>query len=202
MFLAGHNPKDVPVKRPVTYDYIKELFLAHNYPFLENEILPFGIRSKDTTVDKWNDTLGIVYPDKQILAYSGTTDPGASPLARTEGVNPKGIFILQPGFYKNCWHKGKHKGKYDALVQFGYGIFKGWRDNDKDGKLDFSGPTQANVTGLNFHTTRWDKQVMHVGEFSHACQVVEVAKEYDTIMSDVVFKSEQSLFSYALFQEK
>lgn len=135
------------------------------------------------------------------MAYSGTTDPGKSPLLKKSGVNPKGIFILQPGFYANCWHKGKHKGKYNALVQFGSGIFKGWRDNNQDGELDTTGKTYTDVQGLNFHTTRWDKKVMRVGDFSEGCMVMEVASEYDSIMMDVIYVSSQGIFSYALFDE-
>ena len=103
------------MKISLSPNQVRNLFAQHGYP-LDNPINPFGIRSKDMTVDKWNDTLGIFLPDKNlVLAYTGTTDPGASPLSKTEGVNRNGIFILQPGFYQNCWHKGKHKGKYNAL---------------------------------------------------------------------------------------
>jgi hypothetical protein len=181
-----------------SYIAIKLLYKSNGYEFLEKGINVFGIRSKDRTVDKWNDVLGIAY-DNKVIAVSGTTDPGASPLSKTEGVNKNGIFILQPGFYKNCLQKGKHKGKYNALVQFG-SVFRGWRDADRDGQLDMVGQIWTDVQGLNFHTTRWDKQVMRVGDFSEACQVCEVATEYDLIM-DVVYASTQSLFNYALFDE-
>lgn len=187
---------------PITSDQIRSMYDKHQYPVDENAINIWGKRSKDRTADKWNDTLGIWVPNNNfIMAVSGTTDPGKSPLSKTEGVNKNGIFILMPGFYKNCWQKGKHKGKYDALVQFG-NVFRGWRDADHDGNLDMTGKVHTDVKGLNFHTTRWDKKVMRVGDFSEGCQVCEVAQEYDRIMVDVIYKSEQALFSYALFEEK
>lgn len=182
----------------ISYTAIQLLYRSHGYEFVSG-INPFGIRSKDRTADKWNDILGITYEGK-VIAVSGTTDPGASPLSKTEGVNKNGIFIIHEGFYKNCWQKGMHKGKYKALVQLGSGIFKGHRDNDHDGKLDFSGITWRDVYGLNFHTTRWDKQVMRVGDFSEGCQVVEVAKEYDKIIN-VIYASTQTVFNYALFED-
>lgn len=190
------------MKRDLTYDQVKALYDAHCYPFDDNAINPGGIRSKDITTDLWNDTLFITYPGKNILAFSGTTDPGKSPLSKTEGVNVNGIFILLPGFYPNSLHKGLHKGIYRALVQLGYGIFKGVRDNNHDGKLDLTGNIVSDVRGLNFHTTRWDKKVMRVGDFSEACQVLEVAQEYDKMMVDVIYESEQSIFNYALFNEQ
>lgn len=186
------------MKINLQYEEVKTLFVRHGYPLKPNEITPFGLRSKDRTTDKWNDTLGLMYPGNKVMAFSGTTDPGASPLSSTEGVNANGIFILMPGYYENCWHRGQHKGRYNALVQFGSGVFRGWRDDDRDGILDMTGKIWTDVQGLNFHTTRWDKQVVRVGEFSHGCQVTEVAKEYDQ-MIEVVWPSPQKLFSYALF---
>jgi hypothetical protein len=185
------------MKKSITYDFLKSLYDGKGYPLNDHTINVFGFRSKDLTADKWNDALGIICPGREILCFSGTTDPGASPLSKTEGVNTKGIFILQPGFYDNCWQKGMHKGKYKALVQFG-SPFKGWRDNNHDGKLDLSGKTYTDVQGLNFHTTRWDKQVMRVGDFSEGCQVTEVAAEFDQFIAKI-YGSSQSLFSYALF---
>jgi hypothetical protein len=184
------------MKIDVSMELLRQLYQAKGYGF-DKGINMFGIRNKDTIVDKFNDVLGLAVGDR-IIAVSGTTDPGASPLSKTEGVNKNGVFILQPGYYRNCWHKGDHKGKYRALVQLGFGIFRGWRDHNADGKLDLSGEIWNNVTGLNYHTTRWDKQVMRVGDFSEGCQVVEVASEYDEQM-DIIYNSEQSIFSYALF---
>lgn len=187
------------MKRSITYDQVVKLYTNHGYPFDSKAINVFGIRCKNLVPDKFDDTLGICFPDKQIIAVSGTTDPGRSWLSKDGNVD--GVFILKPGFYKNCWHKGLHHGKYKALVQFGDGIFKGYRDNDKDGNLDLTGKEWDNVKGLNFHTTRWDVQVQRVGDFSAGCQVTEVAKEYDKIMIEQIYNSTQSIFSYALFDE-
>lgn len=180
----------------IPYDQVVAWYKAFNYPFHENAINVFGKRHKDMVPDKFDDVLGIAY-NKKVIAVSGTTDPGKDSLL--DATNKDGVFILQPGFYANCWHRGMHKGKYNALVQFGEGIFKGWRDNDDDGKFDATGKTWTNVQGLNFHTTRWDMRVSRVGKFSEGCQVVEVAQEYDPIIQ-AVYASNQSLFSYALFQ--
>lgn len=180
------------------YDYVKTLFIRHGYLLNEKEIVMFGDRNADWQPDKWNDTLGLIHGTTAI-GISGTTKPGKSPLMRTD-INENGVFILRPNFYPYAFHKGKHHGKYDALVQFGDGIFEGWRDNDKDGQFDISAKLWKDVKGLNFHTTRWDKQVIRVGDFSEGCQVTEVAKEFDELMK-IVYGSEQALFSYALFQQ-
>lgn len=181
---------------PLTYNDVQTLFNNHGYP-LNPGITMFGIRAAKWEVDKWPDYIGMI-DSRQMLAYSGTTMPGKSPLTRVD-VNENGVFILRPNFYENCWHRGKHKGKYSALVQFGTGVFEGWRDDDKDGEFDISAKLWRDVQGLNLHTTRWDKQVIRVGDFSEGCFVVEVAKEFDKLIS-TIYDSDQSIFSMALFQ--
>jgi hypothetical protein len=186
------------MKFNMTYTDVLALYDQRGYPFDPGTINIFGRRNKNIKADLWDDVIGVAFPDQQVLAFSGTTDPGRSPLLKKSGVNENGIFILKPGFYANCWHRSLHKGKYKALCQFGYGIFRGWRDNDKDGVLDLNGAEWRDVRGLNLHTTRWDKKVVRVGDFSEACQVVEVAKEYDQIINKI-WASSQALYSYALF---
>lgn len=184
------------MKYDLSFDFMKELYDQSCYP-LHDGINPFAIRNNLWLPDQFNDIVGIIQ-GQEVIAFSGTTKPGISPLKRAN-VHEDGVFFLAPGFYANCWHKGFHKGKYKALVQFGTGKFKGWRDNDKDGKYDVDSALYSNVTGLNYHTTRWDRQVKNVGDFSEGCMVQEVAKEYDQIMVERIWASEQSLFDFALF---
>ena len=117
-------------------------------------------------------------------------------------MNPNGVAILIPGFYPKCWVIGKHKGQYPALVQNGSGVFKVWRDNDKDGKFDFSGPVYTDVTGLNDHTTK-DFQITNVGGFSEGCQATQDDKEHEIKMAICQRSAElySPVFSYALFQD-
>jgi hypothetical protein len=192
------------MKYDLSYDFVTKLYDEHCYPVFEKGINPFAIRnnvwaSKSLfAIDDFNDIVGITY-GKEVFAFSGTTKPGKSPLLRDD-VNKNGVFILAHGFYENCWHRGFHRGRYKALVQFGTGKFRGWRDKDKDGRFDLDGEIWDDVTGLNYHTTRWDRQVKRVGDFSEGCIVQEVAAEYDEVM-DIIWGSQQSLYSFALFKE-
>lgn len=192
------------MKYDLSLDLVRYLYQEHCYPIDDKGINPFAIRNDmwsgpdNFVIDKFNDIIGIMWGDN-ILAYSGTTKPGRSPLER-DNIHENGVFILAHGFYEGCFRKGFHRGKYKALVQFG-NKFWGWRDNNKDGKFDLDRPNYNDVTGLNLHTTRWDKQVKNVGDFSEGCQVIEVAKEYDKMMVDVIWASDQSLFNYALFRD-
>lgn len=185
------------MKITLTRDDIVTLFDKHGYQ-LQPGITMWGLRNAKWEPDKWNDYIGMI-DDKDMLGFSGTTKPGKSPLMRPD-VNENGVFILRPNFYENCWHKHLHKGKYRCLGQFGTGIFEGWRDNDKDGQFDIDAKLWRDVQGLNYHSTRKDKQVVRVGDFSEGCQVQEVFDEYEKIIANI-YDSDQSLFSYALFQE-
>jgi prefoldin subunit 5 len=133
----------------MTYKEIQALYAKHGFPFECDPYKPniYGRRSADlVTVDKFNDIRGMAYLDsfgnEMNIELACTTKPGLAFLGKTMG-NPNGTGILIPGFYKDCWKLGVHNdGKptaHRAFVQVADGVFKVWRDNDKDGHLDFSG---------------------------------------------------------------
>lgn len=191
----------------MTYEEIKSRYNTQGFKFYEGtyNVNNFGIRNADlTTVDKFNDIRGVAYQDafgnKICLVWACTTKPGLSGL-NGKPQNPDGTFILAPGYYPKCWTIGKHKGEYDALVQAGTGVFKGWRDSDADGNFDFSGKIWDNVQGLNDHTTR-AHDIKFVGGFSLGCQVTQDDKEHQIKMAVCQRSAElySNSFSYALFQ--
>jgi hypothetical protein len=193
----------------ITYDFIQAAYKQYGYPFEEVRYKPnyFGFRSKENTVDMFNDLIGVSYLDafsnKQCLIFKGTTKPGLRYL-KDELGNPKGTFILQPGFHERCWGPGLHNGKSPAMVQFKPGVFRGWRDLDKDGQLDYTGQIYTDASGVNGHSTKNDINVERVGAFSAGCQVIQDDKEH-AIWYNVgarAWEFEKKAFSYALFQEK
>lgn len=189
----------------ILYQDIRSLFNRNAYDWREgiNELNLFGIRSKDMLVDEFNDTLGAAYLDEfnnqQCIVVKGSTKPGYYWLKNKLG-NINGTFILCPGFYRDCWQLGKHKGQYEALVQKGNGIFKGWRDNDSDGELDYSGKIYNDVTGLNWHTTSFVNDKEMVGAYSAGCQVTQDDLDYLLLLA--IWKKHFKYFgtiNYALF---
>jgi hypothetical protein len=193
----------------MTYQDVKALYAKHGYPFYETgtyNVNNYARRNKDlTTVDKFNDIRGVAYTDafgNQInLEWACTTKPGLKPLSGG-AMNPNGVAILIPGFYPKCWMLGRHKGEYPALVQAGAGIFKVWRDNDIDGKFDFTGRVWTDVSGLNDHTTR-EHQINNVGGFSEGCIVTQDDKEHQIKMAICLRSAElyAPIYSFALFQD-
>lgn len=190
-----------------TYHDIKSLYKQHGYPFREGtfNVNPFAIRARDMVVDEFNDIIGVVFIDNflnyQCLTFKGTTKPGLYYLKNKLG-NIDGTFILKPGFFPDCWVKGKHRGQYEALVQAGPGVFSGWRDADADGELDMHGTIYTNVTGLNLHTTSFVSEVDKVGPYSAGCQVVEDGRDF-IVLKTICYKSIdlwKPTLDFALFQ--
>jgi hypothetical protein len=193
----------------LTYDKVSKMYADAGYRFYDGgkfNVNIFGIR-KDLTVDLFNDIIGIAYRDEHnnpvLKAYEGTTDPGYYWLKNKLG-GIGGTFILAPGYYPKCWKNGLHHGEYEALVQSGPDVFKGWRDNNSDGELDMSGPIVTDVQGLNLHTTSHLRGfAQKVGAYSAACQVIKYTKNHLELMG-IVKKSRDlygEFFSYALFNK-
>ena len=189
-------------------DY-KTLLLAYNwkgYRFFDTgayNINIFGIRSRDSTADIFNDTLGIAYRDEfnqpNILLFKATTDPGSYFLNFKMG-NKAGTAILIPDQYYSCFEIGLHKGKYEALIQSDEAKFKVWRDYNKDGELDLSGPVYDDVKGLNCHTTSFINEIEKVGAYSAGCQVIQNDKDFAIFLSVIKRSAEihGNCFSYTL----
>ena len=166
----------------------------------------YGIRSRSLIVDLWNDVLGVCYIDdfgnKINLMHKGSTKPGLNWLKDKMG-NVNGTAILQPGQYRRCFKLGTHNG-YVGLVQAEPGIFKVWRDDNKDGRFDYQGPTFTDVTGLNMHTESLINDSDRVGLYSAGCQVRAYDKEHFMTMnlcerSVALYKGN---LSYTLLEER
>jgi hypothetical protein len=205
---------NLPYNGKIEYDFIRNMYSGKGYKFYDTgayNINLFGIRNKDlSVVDEFNDIIGVAYLDeflnKQCLIFQGTTKPGLTYLKDKLG-NEEGTAILCEGQFTKCWFIDKHnKGKeheHDAYRQRGEGVFKVWRDKDKDGQFDLSGTVYTDVQFLNGHTTR-DFDIYKVGGFSAACQVIQDDKEHQVWVS--VGKRSAELygncFTYTLFRQQ
>lgn len=196
----------------MTYNEIKSLYLKNGYPFETKPYFAnmYGRRNADLkNVNQFNDIRGVAFTDdfcnEHNIEFKATTKPGLTSLIG-EPMNKNGTFILMPGFWKDCWILGTHgvggNFPHKALIQRAGKVFRGWRDNNKDGKFDYSGTIYDDVTGLNDHTTR-PHEIVNVGAFSYACQVTRDDKEHFIKLAIAERHAELygNLFSYALFQD-
>jgi hypothetical protein len=189
--------------KQIAQDELKKIKKEKTTSFTLNLV---GIRD-EFKVNTFNDTLVYWYynEDKELHITQVdrfTTDPGLSPLHTPE--NPKGCAILCTGYYEKMWTKGKHKGKYDALVQCA--PCKVYRDSDKDDVLTFVSKSLDNgVFGINLHRANETVESTVVGGFSAGCQVFANPVSFQTFMETVdlcIKKSEQKYFDYLLLNKR
>lgn len=167
-----------------------------------------GVRSdnKNKVTNLYDDLLVVVYktPNGKWTrqSYQITTEPGLYYMIK-EKLNPKGTAILVPGQYRGCWEIGKHKGKYDALVQ--RKPIKVYRDNNRDEIYDMdSERIDKGVFGINIHRSNEFRQTYNVNNWSAGCQVFADPNQFKSFM-DLCKKQRQlygNTFTYTLIDEK
>lgn len=78
-----------------------------------------GVRSKSVRSNAFDDSLFVFYRDEnqrwQLKGYAVTTDPGTYFLDNP--LHEQGTALLKAGQYRSAYALGKHRGKYEALVQ-------------------------------------------------------------------------------------
>ena len=164
-----------------------------------------GVRSSETTANAFDDTMYCVYRDSSgqwiELAFPITTDPGKYWLENPGRI--EGTAILVSGQYRGTWKLGKHRGKYDALVQTG-GKVKVYRDSDKDDILEHDPENIAQgYFGINIHRASSVRTSSDVDRWSAGCQVFADPNDYKLfielckISADIYGNS----FSYTLLED-
>ena len=104
-----------------------------------------------------------------------TTDPGRYWLTKPD-YQPCAVYY-HPQQARGAYKLGKHRGKYEALVQIQPVWF--WRDANKDEHADYSGQKQRGKIGLNIHrsSTREGGSAF-VDRWSAGCQVFADPDDY------------------------
>lgn len=164
-----------------------------------------GVRSPSTAINSFDDKMILVYRDdsgKQCAKeYAITTDPGEY-YTQQKLLNKAGAAILVPGQYTDVYQLGKHRNKYEALVQLG-GKVRVWRDGNKDDKLDRAGEIHEGWYGINIHRAGSTGTTAKVGRYSAGCQVFQNADDFALMIS--LAKKSSSLrgnkFTYTLLEE-
>lgn len=194
---------------PAIKDIIS-LAKSKKYPIFDNNSYKYnlniwGIRSNNKDVTSFNDTFMIFrkYNGKWTVEYfNGTTDPSDLTLAKPE--NDKGTAILVPGHYTGLWAYGFHKQRKDhkALVQVRPCIV--YRDNNKDKILDYKGPTDTGLFGINMHRASAYGITSNIGLYSAGCQVHSDVDRYNKVFIPLIEGSVNeglTSFSYTLINE-
>lgn len=141
-----------------------------------------GLRSENTTPNSFDDQLWVFWKWENkwsLKKYKITTDPGLTHLTSPE--NKHGTAILKEGQYRGSHRLGKHRGKYEALVQAKPVTVI--RDFNRDSVLDYaSGKEQTGIFGINIHRATAQGESTFVNKWSAGCQVFARSAEYDEFM--------------------
>ncbi len=192
---------------------IKTRYRNNGYTFheKENQVNIYGIRSKNSISDKFDDVIGmfVVINGKEIhLTFPATTDPGKNWLLTP--MRKDGCAIMVPGQYKGLYKIGLHKD-YKALQQIGKAQYV--RDNDKNSTIDFSlyrdpEKRKAHIffdnIASNIHRASKNAIVQYVGLYSAGCQVLQRDSDLQSLLSyceNQVANGWPNLFDYTLFEE-
>lgn len=164
-----------------------------------------GVRAKgNKCTNTFDDAIVLIYNDeldKTIrYVFPATTDPGITELKHPSNV--KGCAILVPGQYRGCYQLGKHKGKYEALVQ--RKPVKVYRDNNHDETYDYNPISiDEGVFGINIHKAGLESTV--INNWSAGCQVVASASNLVILVAvakkQIAYTGCKS-FTYTLINEE
>lgn len=161
-----------------------------------------GIRTADTTANKFNDWVGIMYLERgvwNVFMFPATTDPGT--YWRKNPMSAKGVAALKPGQYRGSHKLGHHKG-YQALQQNKPLVV--YRDPDRDNLLDMDDSNvEEGMFGINIHRASSSNPSGEVGKWSAGCQVLQDPIHFNFLM-ELVNKSASiygETFTYTLLTE-
>jgi hypothetical protein len=181
------------MNRPTALE-LKQIALKKGYQWLPFQLI--NIRSAADKPNEFDDLLG-VYDNGTITWHTGTTNPGVHWLKTF--LNPKGTAVLAEGQHLNAWVVGKHKGQYEALVQ--YAPLPVYRDNNKNDKSEQIGKAVYGHYGINQHRANANAISKVIDKWSAGCQVRNNPKEYEEFMK-LCKNSGVKYFSCILFNEK
>lgn len=158
-----------------------------------------GFRNKFGRTNCFDDTIAVYTKTDGWKAsyFSATTLPGSPYLLKP--VHPEGAALLVPAQYENTYSIGKHRGRYDALVQTG--PVSVYRDNDRNNVYDMKERTiQRGMFGINIHRASFGAKF--VGVDSAGCQVIQKADDFDYLMHLVFEQRRQGInkFTYTLVE--
>lgn len=171
----------------IFYNQLRLIFDRKKYTLFKTgnyNLNLIAIRKSAFNIDEYDDILLCIYYDDnetlQIKKYNVTTDAGMHWLLNP--MNRKGTAIVKPGQYRQAFKLGRHRNKYDALIQ--NKPLDIWRDNNHDEKLDMNDfTTESGMFGINIHRSTRDGISKKVGKWSAGCIVFSSSTEFTEFMS-------------------
>lgn len=160
------------MKTDKVIDILRKEYKRLNYAFFEGEDFDlnlFGVRNP-AGENLFDDLFGCAWKEEgewNLRLWPGTTDPGSYYLR--DPMNRKGTAILAAGQNRSMWELGRHRDKYEALVQTGSKVHV-YRDVTRDDEMTFDlDRLDTGYFGINHHHAGLHSE--HVDKWSAGCQV-------------------------------
>lgn len=162
-----------------------------------------GVRNLENNANQYDDKLHVCYLSEDGKwredIFQVSTDPGRYWLEK-EDYKACAVYA-HPQQARGAYQLGKHRGKYEALVQWRPVLF--WRDGNKDEKADYGGVAQKGAIGLNIHRSSIHDSD-EVNRHSAGCIVFSKMDEWKAFMK-LVHKQKETMgfhtFTFTLIAE-
>jgi hypothetical protein len=149
------------------YEELLKLIKSYGYETLTDNLNIVAVRENDKITNLYEDTLYYYYKKNTewILEEAKvTTKPGY--FYTDNHLNKKGVAILKPGLWKDCFILGQHNGVYPALVQ--HKPVTVYRDINRDRVID-KAVEDTGIFGINIHKSFSAKDADVVNKWSAGC---------------------------------
>jgi hypothetical protein len=155
-----------------------------------------GVRNLENNANQYDDKLHVCYLSEDGKwredIFQVSTDAGRYWLEKKDYKDC--AVYKHPQQARGAYKVGKHRGKYDALVQCRPVFF--WRDGNKDEKADYSGQVHKGMIGLNIHRSSIHDSD-EVDRYSAGCIVFSKMDEWKSFM-ELVHK-QKTIMGYHTF---
>ncbi len=145
-----------------------------------------ALRSAPGTINRFDDLLCVVFQREKggpwfVEHYPCTTDPGLYWLQNPGRL--AGTAALAEGQYRSGFTFGTHKGVYRCLVQ--NTPLRGYRDGNRDQRLDLDGPIVELPmgTGIQIHRASSTKPSVAVDKWSAGCIVLQAEHDLTRLLA-------------------
>lgn len=182
-------------------------YRIYDTPNIDWNLNIVGIRTTPASAKTFDDTLTVFHRFLgvwDITYYPITTDPSEHYLRNP--INKNGTAILKEGQYLGVYkidtHAANRKSKHTAMCQR-LGNVTVYRDNDKDGNLDFN-KTQTGAFGINIHRGPRNGNFRTKNDiYSAGCQVFADRRHFSEFMMKCKFgrTAFSNKFTYTLLKQ-
>lgn len=160
-----------------------------------------GVQSNEDEPNVFDDKFYLFKEKRFIMVATGTTNAGTTGLRSYQKYNKNGTFVIKTNeWFYGLWKFGYHRGKMPALKQVR--PILGYRDNNRDDKIDEVGKIVKGYYGINFHSVDYGLRPGFwrrlVGLWSVGCQVLNDINQYLSILTKV--KNQESV-TYCIIKE-